>query len=78
MHLKDMKEKVRFAGDGGNPAQWIELFPYMISAGQGVLDLPRIIDAGLKNGVKHFIVEQDMVKDPQIALKKSIDYLVSI
>ena len=29
-------------------------------------------------GVEHFIVEQDMVKDPQIALKKSFDYLNTI
>ncbi|HEY9116770.1 MAG TPA: sugar phosphate isomerase/epimerase, partial [Roseivirga sp.] len=29
MHLKDMKEKKQFSGDGGDPTQWIELFPYM-------------------------------------------------
>ena len=37
MHLKDMKEKVRFSGDGGDPGQWIELFPYMTNADNGIL-----------------------------------------
>ena len=75
MHIKDMKEKVRFSGDGGNPNQWIELFPYMTTAGDGIFDLQSIITAGKKAGVKHFFVEQDMVQQPEIALKKSIDYL---
>lgn len=78
MHIKDMKEKVRFSGDGGDPSQWIELFPHMTTAADGILDLQNIISAGLKNGVKHFFVEQDMVAQPEIALKKSIDYLKSI
>ncbi len=78
MHIKDMKEKVRFAGDGGNPAQWIELFPYMASAGDGVLGLPEILEAAVRSGVKHYIVEQDMVDNPGIALKRSIDYLKTI
>ena len=75
MHIKDMKEKVRFSRDGGNPNQWIELFPYMTTAGDGIFDLQSIITAGKKAGVKHFFVEQDMVQQPEIALKKSIDYL---
>lgn len=78
MHLKDMKEKVRFSGDGGNPGEWMELFPYMTTAGNGVIDLPAIIATGKKMGVKHFYVEQDNVKQPEIALKKSIDYLRSL
>lgn len=78
MHLKDMKEKVRFPGDGGSASEWIELFPYMTTAGNGVLDLKSIIAAGRKAGVRHFYVEQDMVDEPEVALKKSIDYLKSI
>ena len=78
MHLKDMKEKAQFSGDGGDPSQWIELFPFMTTAGEGILDLKSIIAAGKQNGVKHFYVEQDMVEQPEIALKKSIDYLKSI
>lgn len=78
MHVKNMKKKVRFSGDGSDPAQWIELFPYMATADDGVLDLKSILTAAQKSGVKHFFVEQDMVKDPEIALKKSIDYLKSL
>ncbi|NND15176.1 MAG: TIM barrel protein [Eudoraea sp.] len=78
MHLKDMKEKVQFSGDGGDPGQWIQLFPYMTTAGDGVLDIPSIISAGKKMGVTHFYVEQDMVAQPEMALKRSIDYLKAI
>jgi len=78
MHIKDMKKKVTFAGDGGNPSQWIELFPFMTSAGSGVLDLKNILTKAKESGVKHFYVEQDMVADPQVALKKSFDYLASL
>jgi hypothetical protein len=28
--------------------------------------------------VKHFVVEQDIVKSPEIALKRSHDYLASL
>jgi sugar phosphate isomerase/epimerase len=78
MHVKDMSKKVRFSGDGGDSKQWIELFPYMTTAGNGVLDLKNILPKAKASGVDHFIVEQDMVKDPQIALKKSFDYLNTI
>ncbi|MDI1306329.1 MAG: sugar phosphate isomerase/epimerase [bacterium] len=78
VHIKDMKEAKRFAGDGGDASQWISLFPYMTSCGEGVLDLPTILTAAKQNGVEHFFVEQDMVQSPEIALKKSIDYLKSL
>jgi sugar phosphate isomerase/epimerase len=78
MHVKDMKEKKTFSGDGGDPAQWIELFPYMTTAGSGVIDLKAIIAKAKRSGVKHFFVEQDGVADPEAALKASADYLKSI
>ena len=78
MHVKDMKEKVHFSGDGGDSKQWIELFPYMTTAGSGVLDLRSIISKAKENGVRHFIVEQDMVNEPEKALKKSFDYLAGL
>jgi hypothetical protein len=34
--------------------------------------------AAKKSGVEHFFVEQDMVQAPEVALKKSIDYLKSL
>jgi sugar phosphate isomerase/epimerase len=78
MHVKDMSRKVGFSGDGGDSKQWIELFPYMTTAGNGVLDLKHILTTAKQNGVSHFIVEQDMVASPETALKKSFDYLASL
>lgn len=78
MHLKDMKELVRFSGDGGNSMEWMQLFPYMTTAGDGVLDLPLLIQKGKELGVQHFLVEQDMVAEPAVALKHSFDYLAGI
>jgi sugar phosphate isomerase/epimerase len=78
MHVKDMSKKVRFSGDGGDSKQWIELFPYMTTAGNGVIDLKKILPKAKENGVQHFIVEQDIVAHPEVALKKSFDYLASL
>ncbi len=78
MHVKNMKEKKRFSGDGGDSNQWIELFPYMATAGEGVLDLKAIIAQAQKSGVTHFFVEQDMVANPEVELKKNLDYLLSL
>ncbi len=78
MHIKDMKEQKRFSGDGGDPSQWIPMFPYMTSAGDGVFDLPNILKTAKQNGVDHFFVEQDRVENPAIALKKSFDYLKTL
>lgn len=78
MHVKDMAKKVQFSGDGGDSKQWIELFPYMTTAGSGVLDLKTILTKAKAAGVKHFIVEQDMVAEPETALKKSHDYLAGL
>ncbi len=75
MHVKDMKEKKQFSGDGGTSNQWIELFPYMTTAGDGVMDVKAIVAQGQKSGVKHFFVEQDMVANPDVALKRSFDFL---
>ena len=47
----------------------------MCSAGKGVFDLDAIISAGQKHGVEHFLVEQDMVANPEVALKESFDFL---
>jgi sugar phosphate isomerase/epimerase len=78
MHVKNMKQKVKFSGDGGDSNQWIELFPQMSTADAGALDLKSILAVAKKAGVEHFFVEQDMVQQPEVALKKSIDYLKSL
>ncbi|MBC2839405.1 sugar phosphate isomerase/epimerase [Robiginitalea sp. SC105] len=78
MHIKDMKELKYFAGDGGDPSQWVGLFPNMTTLGDGALDLKPILDTALETGVEHFFVEQDMVADPQSALSASYAYLRSL
>lgn len=75
MHLKDMKENKTFSGDGGDASQWVALFPNMASAGDGVVDFKSLLKVAKANGVKHFFVEQDMVQNPELALKKSFDHL---
>jgi sugar phosphate isomerase/epimerase len=78
MHVKDMKKPVRFTGDGGDPSQWMELFPYMADAGSGVVDLSRILSHAKRSGVEHFLVEQDLVADPRESLRKSYRFLSSL
>ena len=78
MHVKDMREKKYFSGDGGDPSQWMELFPMMCSAGDGIIDLEKIIPRAKEVGVEHFIVEQDLVKEPETALSRSIGFLNSL
>ncbi|HZY81045.1 MAG TPA: sugar phosphate isomerase/epimerase [Cyclobacteriaceae bacterium] len=75
MHIKDMSKAVRFAGDGGDSNQWIELFPYLANAGSGVLDLKSILAAAKKSGVEHFIVERDLAPEAVEDLRKSYEYL---
>ena len=78
LHLKDMKELRHFKGDGGDPSQWIELFPYMASVGDGVLDVKGIVAQAQKSGVEHLFVEQDMVANPTLALRRSADFLLKL
>jgi len=54
LQIKDMSEARSFAGDGGNPTEWMSLFPYLTDAGKGVLDLPGILEQAKKSGVEHF------------------------
>lgn len=75
MHVKDMKEKVRFSGDGGNPEQWVALFPYITDAGSGVLDLPNILSRAQRSGVEHFVVENDVVTDPKKSLESAYEFM---
>ena len=56
---------------------WIPMFPLMASAGDGVLDLEAIVKKAKEVGVEHFFVEQDMVANPDVALKRSADFLIS-
>ena len=78
IHLKDMKQKMRFEGDGGTAAQWVKLFPYMTDAGQGVLDVANIVAHARKAGVEHFIVEHDQAEDPIGSLRANQKFLSAL
>ena len=78
VHIKDMAKRVRFAGDGGDSAQWIELFPYISDAGTGVLDLPGILSAAHRSGVRHFFIERDQSPAPEETLRTSYRYLSAL
>ena len=78
MHVKDMKKQVRFTGDGGNPQQWIELFPQITDAGSGVLDLKTILSHAKKSGVEHFILENDVITNPKESLENGYKYTASM
>jgi sugar phosphate isomerase/epimerase len=78
IHIKDMSKPVRFEGDGGDPKQWIALFPFIADAGRGVLDLPAILSAAKQSGVSHFFVERDQTSTPDETLRGSYTYLSSL
>jgi sugar phosphate isomerase/epimerase len=78
MHVKDMKEKARFSGDGGDPDQWMALFPHLTNAGSGVMDMKSILSQANKSGVDHFIIERDLAPNPGEDLKKSFEFVTSV
>ena len=78
MHIKDMSKNVRFPGDGGDPQQWISLFPYLTDPGSGVLDLKNILSHAKKSGMEHFLLENDLTKNPNQTLENSYKFLSSL
>lgn len=70
MHVKDMTRQARFTR-GGDMQDVMSLFPFMTTAGAGVLDLPRILGHAKRNGVEYFYVEQDLATDPTAQLGAS-------
>jgi sugar phosphate isomerase/epimerase len=78
IHLKDMTELTRFSGDGSVSTEWMSLFPYMTTVGSGVLNVADVVAKAREIGIEHFIVEQDLVADPAISLRKSFNFLASL
>lgn len=78
LHIKDMKPKTRFKGDGNDVSQWMELFPLITNAGEGELEVAKIIDTAVETGVTYYFVEQDLSPDPETALAKSANYLMGL
>ncbi len=78
MHVKDMVELTHFAGDGGDPSQWMELFPKMVDAGAGVIDLDTILKKAYSVGVDHFYLERDLTATPEKTLIDSYAYMSNV
>ena len=78
LHLKDSRENNRFSGDGGSPDQWMEIFGYMVDPGDGVLEISKIIDKAVANGVDHYYLERDMASDPLGTLNNSYKNLTEM
>jgi sugar phosphate isomerase/epimerase len=64
LHIKDMKKLSHFSGDGSTPDQWMELFPNLVAAGEGVIPIKDIIKVAAENGVDHYFIEHDFAPDP--------------
>lgn len=73
MHVKDLAR--------GAAKQYHEKVPREAfkEAGSGSIDIPSVLRAGMKTGVRHFFVEQDQTPGaPLDSLKISYDYLKSL
>jgi sugar phosphate isomerase/epimerase len=47
--------------------------------GNGVIDIPAVLTAAAKSGVKHYFVEQDQTPgDPIDSLRQSYEYLTKL
>ena len=78
LHIKDMKELSYFATDGGNPQEWMALFPQLTTAGKGAIDLPGILEVAMDKGVDHYFVEQDLAPNPWQDLQDSFNYISAL
>jgi sugar phosphate isomerase/epimerase len=73
MHLKNVLS--------GQPKRYDENVPEAAFAevGKGVIDVPRVLAAAKKAGVRHYFVEQDHTAgDPLVSLRGSFEYLQSL
>jgi sugar phosphate isomerase/epimerase len=71
LHLKDSAKgtPLSYETDQVKPAQFLEV-------GAGMIDWPKVLNAGVQAGARHFYVEQDYTPgDPVESLKKSYVFL---
>jgi sugar phosphate isomerase/epimerase len=78
LHIKDMKKRTHFSGDGSTPDQWMELFPQLVAAGKGVLPLKEIMGTASSHGVEHFFIEHDFAPDPIRDIGAAAHYLQNL
>jgi sugar phosphate isomerase/epimerase len=75
LHIKDMRTITRFKGSGSTPAEWMELFPLLVPAGEGEIPLEEILSAAYHAGVEHYFIEHDFAPDPKQNIRSACDYL---
>lgn len=78
LHIKDMKKLSYFSGDGSTPDQWMELFPNLVAAGEGVIPIPEIIKVAAEIGVDHYFIEHDFAPEPIKNIGAAAKYLKSL
>ena len=47
----------------------------MSDPGDGVFDIPKILEQGSASGVEHFFLERDLAPEPEQTIKNSYAYL---
>lgn len=78
LHIKDMKNRTYFSGDGSTPDQWMALFPQLVAAGEGVIPLKEIVKTAAENGAEHYFIEHDFAPDPIENIGSAADYLKNL
>ncbi|MCP9236397.1 sugar phosphate isomerase/epimerase [Lewinella sp. JB7] len=77
LHLKDASAPFRFSGDGQTPDQWFAGFPLMADPGDGVYDIPAILEAAEAGGAEHYFLERDLAPEPVQTLRNSFANLTA-
>ena len=78
LHLKDMKTLTHFKGDGSNPDDWIEMFPILVPAGEGVLHLETILKTADQTGIEHYFIEHDWAPQPLENIKSAYTFISNV
>lgn len=78
LHLKDMKNLTYFKGNGSNPDEWVELFPQLLPAGEGVLPLKEILKMANQTGVEHYFIEQDSAPNPIENINSAFSFISNV
>lgn len=71
LHMKDLKKGVQGDGTGSFPAE------VNVPLGQGQIDIPGVIKAAKKAGIKHYFIEDESTQ-PSVQVPQSIAYLKSL
>ena len=78
LHLKDMKSLTYFKEYGSNPDEWVELFPQLVPAGEGVLPLSNILKVAHQTEVEHYFIEQDLAPNPIVDINSAYSFISNV